>query len=98
MRWLPPPEIDQNGPITMYNISYTGQLFCATTEYASVSTANVYPAVDPVYFNITGLEEYNNYTISVNAINTVGASDFTAVERQITNIAGLLMSLNCFEY
>ena len=88
MRWFPPPEIDQNGPIAMYNISYTGQLFCATIQYVSVNTSNVYPAVDPVYFNITGLEEYNNYTISVSAINTVGASDFTAEVTQITNIAG----------
>ena len=88
MRWLPPPGIDQNGPITMYNISYTGQLFNTTTQYVYVSTTNVYPAVDPVYFNITGLEEYNNYTISVNAINTVGASDFTVGVIQITNIAG----------
>ena len=72
----------------MYNISYTGQLFDTTTQYIYVSTSNVYPAVDPVYLNITGLEEYNNYTISVSAFNTVGASDFTPEVVQITNIAG----------
>ena len=90
MRWYPPPAIDQNGPISMYNISYTGQLFDTTTQYVSVSTVNIYPAVDPVYFNITGLEEYNNYTIQVAAINGAGAGPLSPSIIQLTSQAGML--------
>ena len=38
--------------------------------------------------DLTGLQEYNNYTISVRAINGEGVSAFTAGVIQITDEAG----------
>ena len=77
--FYPPPEIDQNGPITSYNISYTGELFDTNTQFAFFNITNrIYPAVTQVSFDLTELQEYNNYTISVSATNSEGVSAFTA--------------------
>ena len=87
--FYPPPEIEQNGPILLYNISYTGEIFDTVSQFVNVSFTNpTYPAVDPVSVNITGLQEYNNYTIRVRAINGIGGSDFSAGVIQITDEAG----------
>ena len=87
--FYPPPGIDQNGLITSYNISYTGELFDTVTRFATVPITNqIYPAVTQVSFDLTGLQEYNNYTISVRAINGVGSSEFTTGVIQITDEAG----------
>ena len=37
-----------------------------------------YPATDNVTFDLTGLEEFNNYTISVAAVNSNGTGPYTA--------------------
>ena len=42
---------------------------------------------------IAGLEEYNNYTIRVSAVNEIGASPFSDEIIQITDIAGLIVCL-----
>ena len=87
--FAPPPEIDQNGPITSYNISYTGEIFDTVTQFVTVPISNpIYPTVVQVSFDLAGLQEYNNYTISVRAINGEGSSEFTAGVIQITDEAG----------
>ena len=74
--FYPPSAINQNGPITSYNISYTGEPYNTVTQYKAISIANpIYPAVQSVSINITGLQEYNNYTLSVRVINSAGFSD-----------------------
>ena len=89
---FPPPEIDQNGPITSYNISYTGEIFDTDTQFVTVPISNpIYPAVAEVSFNLTKLQEYNNYNISVRAINGEGSSEFTAGVIQITDEAGMIL-------
>ena len=89
--FVPPPGIDQNGPITSYNISYTGEVFDTTTQFVTEPiTPPIYPAVAQVSFDLIGLQEYNNYNISVSAINGIGSSDFTAGVIQITDEGGLL--------
>ena len=94
--FVPPFEIEQNGPITSYNISYTGEIFYTDTQFVTVNITNrIYPAVAQVSFNLTGLQEYNNYTISVSAINGEGSSEFTAGVIQITDEAGKSVG-NCF--
>ena len=42
-----------------------------------------------VSFDLTGLQEYNNYTISVNAANSQGVSAFTTGVVQRTNESGM---------
>ena len=85
----PPPGIDQNGPITSYNISYAGELFDTNTQFVTVLiTDPTYPAVVQVSSDLTGLKEYNNYTINVSAVNRVGTSGFAAGETTITDEAG----------
>ena len=58
----------------------------------SVSNA-IYPAtVETLSVNLIGLQEYNNYTASVSAINQIGASPFTDGNIQITDIPGLFIN------
>ena len=84
--FAPPPEINQNGPVTSYNISYTGETFDNITQFVTVPISNpIYPAVTQVFSDLTGLQEYNNYTISVSAINSIGSSGFTVGVIQITD-------------
>ena len=51
-------------------------------------TNPIYPNDTLISFNLTGLQEYNNYTISVRAINGEGSSEFTVGVIQITGEAG----------
>ncbi|KAI6653158.1 hypothetical protein LOD99_11506, partial [Oopsacas minuta] len=85
----PPPAIDQNGPDLMYNISYTGEIFDNNTQFVMVNAPNSnYPAETEISVNLTELQEYNNYTISVRAINVEGTSEYTNGVVQLTDIAG----------
>ena len=85
----PPLAIDQNGPITSYNFSYTGEIFDIITQFKRIALTNpIYPAVAPISVNITGLQEYNNYTISVRAINGEGTSEYTVGVVQQTDQGG----------
>ena len=92
----PPFAIGQNGPITSYKISYTGEPYNTVTQYKVISIPNpIYPAVQSVSINITGLQEYNNYTFSVRANNREGSSGLSAQVEQTTGISGkkLIVSL-----
>ena len=67
--WEEVPPIDQNGVITMYEVTYTPlETFGGTLE--SNSSTVLEPARS---VNLTGLEEYINYNISVRAFTSVGA-------------------------
>ena len=61
--WSEVPSIDQNGVITMYEVFYDG------TFNGSVFTVGV-------SVNITGLEEFVVYNISVRAYTSVGSGPF----------------------
>ena len=74
--FYPPLVIDQNGPITSYNISYTGEPYDTVTQFKAIAIANpIYPAVDSVSINITELQEYNMYTLSLRVRNSAGYKD-----------------------
>ena len=47
-----------------------------------------FPTVECNVFNITGLEEYNNYTIAVMAVNLAGANELSQSVTALTFQAG----------
>ena len=73
----PPPGINQNGLITSYIVSYTGNPFDTPTQSVTVSVSLSYPATTCINTNLTGLEEFNNYTVTVRAVNSIGVSSFS---------------------
>ena len=79
----PPTNITQNGLITSYNVTYQGDLF-NTTEYNTTVSVNtvVYPLIESSSVCISNLEEYNNYTVLIRAVNGAGegAAAMIAVE------------------
>ena len=86
----PPTNVTQNGPIQSYTVSYQGELFNTTQVNVSVSVGVVtYPLTASSSVCINGLEEFNNYTVAVRAINRAGGGvAITQVIRTLT--AGLL--------
>ena len=69
----PPIDITQNGPITSYSVTYAGNLFNTTQYTSTVSVSSVYPLTESSSVCISDLEEYNNYTVSIRAVNGAGA-------------------------
>ena len=90
LRWDAPLDVEQNGPITSYQVYYTGMLFDTTQQGTEVQvplTVQRYPLSNSSGVTITGLQEYNNVTISVSAVN--GAGQGTAADIVVlTDIAG----------
>ena len=86
----PPPQIDQNGLITGYTVSYTGNPFDTSTQSMIVSVSFSYPATatECSTTTLTGLEEFNNYTVTVRAVNSIGSSDASSGVTAQTNAAG----------
>ena len=73
--WYPPPSFSQNGLITSYRITIQGSPFDTDVNVISVSvTTPVYPLLTGDSYLITHLHPYNEYTISVAAVNSVGES------------------------
>ena len=78
--WEEVPPIDQNGVITEYEIMYTPlETFGGKLE--SNSTIVLEPARS---VNLTGLEEYINYNISVRAYTSVGAGPYSVAVTVLT--------------
>ena len=73
--WSEVPSIDQNGVITMYEVFYGG------TFNGSVFTVGV-------SVNITGLEEFVVYNISVRAYTRVGSGPFSDTISEMTGGRG----------
>ena len=84
----PPPQIDQNGLIRSYIVSYTGKQFDTSTQFITVSVSLSYPATACINTNLTGLEEFNNYTVTIRAANSIGSSDASTGVTAQTNAAG----------
>ena len=88
--------MDQNGVITMYEVMYTPLMnFGGTLE--SNSSIMLEPARS---VNLTGLEEYVNYSISVRAYTSVGVgpySDNETVwpEEEGTSCNNTILSIFC---
>ena len=61
----------------MYTIDITGDPFPFTGSPLSLSTDGSYPATADSSLEITGLEEYNDYTISIAAVNSEGTGPYS---------------------
>ena len=66
-------------------MSYQGELFNTTQVNVSVSVVVTYPLTASSSQCISGLEEFNNYTVSVRAIN--GAGEGAAITRVVRTLA-----------
>ena len=78
--WEEVPPIDQNGVITMYEVMYTP---LETFEGALQSNSTI--VLEPTRsVNLTGLEEYVNYNISVRAFTSVGVGPSSVVVTVLT--------------
>ena len=84
----PPPGVDQNGLITGYIVSYRGDPFDTNSQFTPVSISLPYPVTTCTNTTLTGLEEFNNYTVTAQARNTIGVSSFSPGVKAQTNEAG----------
>ena len=66
--WEPPPEIDQNGPITDYVIRYS-RVGSNVTMDETVTSTSIY--------TITELLPFVNYSVEMAAININGTGPFS---------------------
>ena len=81
----PPVNNTQNGPIQSYTVSYQGELFNTTQVNVSVSVVVTYPLTASSRVCINQLEEFNNYTVAVRAIN--GAGEGAVITRVFRTLA-----------
>ena len=72
----------------MYAIVITGDPLPFTGSPLSYSTDGSYPAIRDLFREITGLEEYNDYTVRIAAVNSEGTGPYTTGDIQRTNGAG----------
>ena len=89
----PPPGVDQNGLITGYIVSYTGDPFDINNQFTPVSISLPYPSTTCTNATLTGLEEFNNYTVTAQAENSIGVSSFSPGVKAQTNEAGTYRKL-----
>ena len=71
LSWFPPINESQNGMILTYIIRLTGYPFQMPNQIFTFNSSESYPSNDMNTLSITGLEEYNNYTVTVSAVNSV---------------------------
>ena len=69
-----PEGSTQNGEITSFNVIFVGTPFDTSTSSVSISiTSTDYPLTGSMCGDVTSLEEYNNYTITVFVTNSAGS-------------------------
>ena len=85
----PPPDSDQNGIITSFNITYFGSPFQTASVTVNVSVeSTAYPLNRIVCRNLTNLQQNNAYNITVIAINSQGPGPVSQSTVITTNEAG----------
>ena len=70
--WNEVPAIDRNGIITKYEVEYNQSIFSGATMYNTTTVDSPTLTVD-----LTGLEEYVEYSIRVRAYTSVGAGPYS---------------------
>ena len=70
--WEEVPAIDQNGIITQYEVEYNQSTFSGATMYNTTTVDSSTLMVD-----LTGLEEYVEYSIRVRAYTSAGAGPYS---------------------
>ena len=81
--WEEVPAIDRNGIITQYEVEYNQSTFSGATMYNTTTVDSSTFMVD-----LTGLEEYVEYSIRVRAYTSVGAGPYSDVVNVITSEDG----------
>ena len=85
----PPPTRDQNGILTFYNGRYRGDPFDTSSQDFNMALSLPYPATTCTDIMLMNLQEYNNYTVSVQAQNSeTTASNFSEEMMALTNESG----------
>ena len=85
----PPPDSDQNGIITSFNITYFGSPFQTASVTVNVPVELIaYPLDGTVSRNLTNLQQNNDYNITVIAINSQGPGPVSQSIVITTNEAG----------
>ena len=97
LSWLPPLNESQNGELLTYSISLTGLPFQMSNQMFSSNSTASYPSNDMNTFNVPRLEEYNNYTITVSAVNSVGQGPPSSPIEVVTLEAGEFLNF-CLEF
>ena len=93
MSWDPPINTEQNGIITSYNVTYVGNpIDSSQFEITVTPLENTHPATSRVSTDLTGLQEFNNYTIRVEATNVVGSGPYSS---EVVNETFQASKLNC---
>ena len=81
--WEEVPAIDQNGIITQHEVEYNQTTFNGATMSATTTVNSSTFTVD-----LTGLEEYVEYSIRVRAYTSVGAGPYSDVVMETTRQDG----------
>ena len=81
--WSEIPAIDRNGIITQYEVEYNQTTFSGATMYNTTTVDSSTFMVD-----LTGLEEYVEYSIRVRAYTSVGAGPYSDVVMETTQQDG----------
>ena len=81
--WEEVPAIDQNGIIAQYEVEYNQTTFSGATMSATTTVNSSTFAVD-----LTGLEEYVEYSIRVRAYTSAGAGPYSDIMNVITSEDG----------
>ena len=76
--WLPPPLLNQNGPIIRYNFTYIGVTYDTVLRIVLIDVNETNNQL-PQQYTIQGLSAYTNYTIGVSAITLNGSSVFSYI-------------------
>lgn len=69
--WIEVPEIDQNGLVTIYEVLYIPlETFGVLGEKNSINTTELSVSLE-------GLQEFNDYNVSVRAFTSVGPGPYS---------------------
>ena len=83
MTWDEVSAINRSGIITQYEVEYNQSTFSGATMY-NTTTVNS----STLMVNLTGLEEYVEYSIRVRAYTSVGAGPYSEVVMERTQQDG----------
>ena len=88
--WKAPPAVDQNGIIIVYNVSYQA----VRGNYKDSTKRNKKVTDGSTQTDLTGLEEYVVYSISVSASTSAGEGPSSTVVTVRTSQAGKTLHCN----
>ena len=93
----PPTNSNQNGIITSFNVRYFGSPFQTVSVTVTVPVVPTdYPLDRTVCRNLTGLQQNNDYNITVMAINSVGPGPISQSIVVTTNESGENIIQQCY--